>query len=74
MRKLICLLLQVLSLTMCFIYIVDKDKINLIFSMNNVSQASVQTYFIFIALIILVLSMIVFMIPDKSQKTAYKKN
>lgn len=74
MKKLICLFLQVISLTMWFIFIVDKEKINLIFNISKNQGENIQVLFITVATAMLILAMIGFMTPDKTTKSLYRKN
>lgn len=72
MKKLICLFLQVMSLTVWFVYVVDKHKINLLLDSSAANSESLPTLCVCIATIVLILSIIVFMIPDKNAKSLYK--
>lgn len=74
MKKLICLLVQVISLTMWFIYIVDKGKINIIFNSTQLPSESIQVMVMIVATLMLAIAIICFMIPEKSPKNLNKKN
>lgn len=74
MKKLICLLVQVISLTMWFIFIVDKEKINIIFNSTELPNETIQVMFMIVATIMLAIAIIGFMIPEKSPKNLNKKH
>lgn len=74
MKKLICLFFQVISLSMWFVYIVDKEKVGLLFNSQTSSEnRTIQVIFIIVATMILFLSIVGFLSPDKSCKPINKK-
>lgn len=74
MKKLICLFFQVISLSMWFVYIVDKEKVGLLFNSQTSSEnRTIQVIFILVATMILLVSIVGFLSPDKSYKPIHKK-
>lgn len=74
MKKLICLFFQVISLSMWFVYIVDKEKVGLLFNSQTSSEnRTIQVIFILVATMILLVSIVGFLSPDKSCKPIHKK-
>lgn len=74
MKKLICLFLQVISLCMWFVYIVDKEKVGLLFnSRTHAENSAIQVIYILIATTLLFISIIGFLSPDKPCNNNYKK-
>ena len=64
MKKLICLFLQVISLCMWFVYIVDKEKVGLLFnSKTSAENSAIQVIYILLATTILIMAIIGFLTP-----------
>lgn len=69
MKKFICLLLQAVSLCMLFIYIVDKDKIGLLFDLKTTQDHNMaQVIYILLTMTLLFISILGFLAPDKNNK------
>lgn len=74
MKKLSCLLFQVISMCMLFIYIVDKEKVGLLLnSHTKASQGAIQVLYVLIAMAMLFLSIVGFLSPSKPSSNNYKK-
>lgn len=65
MKKLICLLLQVVSLCMWLVYI-DKERVGVMLNIQSIrSNDSFQVVYIMLATTILFLAIIGFLVPDR---------
>lgn len=59
---------------MWFVYIVDKEKVGLLFnSKTSAENSAIQVIYILLATTILIMAIIGFLTPDKPRNNNYKK-